>query len=154
MMVSRRTFGARDPGSVHDGTLLEDPLDFDYDVIPYSPTENSRTIQLRNLSQVLDLLSASADIDKRRLVGTVIDLLNLDPDLMISEEEKAMEQQAMMAQMGMEGGGEPQKQLPQVNQRDIRDTSTPGGPIASTGPRVVLPTGAAGGPGDPAPKRK
>lgn len=150
LMVTRRTMGTRDPGQVNEETAYEDPMDYDYDVVPYSPTENSRTIQLRNLSQVLDLLSASADVDKRRLVGTVVDLLNLDPDLLMSPEEKAqMEQQMLAAQMG---GGDPQKQLPQVNQRSIRDTTTAGGPIASTGPRVILPTGAAGGPGDPAPK--
>ena len=152
LMVTRRTLATRDPAGVKQTISQEDPMDYDYDVVPYSPTENSRTIQLRNLSQVLDLLSASADVDKRRLVGTVIDLLNLDPDLLMSPEEKAqMEQQMMAAQMGQ---GEPQKQLPQVNQRNIRDTTTAGGPIATTGPRVVLPTGAAGGPGDPAPKRK
>ena len=155
LMVSRRTFGARDPGSVHDGSQIEDPLDFDYDVVPYSPTENSRTIQLRNLAQVLDLLSASADIDKRRLVGSVIDLLNLDPDLLIAPEEKAAAEQKMMEQQMMAGGGgAPPKQLPQVNQRNIRDTTTPGGAVGSTGPRVVMPTGAAGGPGNPAPKTK
>jgi hypothetical protein len=152
LMVTRRTLATRDPAGVKQTVSQEDPMDFDYDVVPYSPTENSRTIQLRNLSQVLDLLSASADVDKRRLVGTVIDLLNLDPDLLISPEEKAkLDQQAMQAQMV---GEEPQKQLPQVNQRSIRDITTAGGPIAATGPRVVLPPMPNGGPGDPGPKRK
>jgi len=151
LMVTRRSLATRDPMAAQKLALEEDPMDYDYDVVPYSPTENSRTIQLRNLSQVLDLLSASPDVDKRRLVGTVIDLLNLDPDLLLSPEEKQkLEQEMMMAEMG---GQMPQEQLPQVNQRKIRDTTTAGGPIASTGPRVVLPTGAAGGPGDPAPKR-
>jgi len=152
LMVTRRSLGTRDPGGVEQTVSQEDPMDYDYDVVPYSPTENSRTIQLRNLSQVLDLLSASADVDKRRLVGTVIDLLNLDPDLLVSPEEKAQQdQQAMQAQMA---GEEPQKQLPQVNQRNIRDITTAGGPIAATGPRVVLPPMPNGGPGDPGPKRK
>jgi hypothetical protein len=159
LLVTRHSFGARDPGSAQDGSLLEDPLDYDYDVAPYSPTENSRTIQLRNLAQVLDLLSASADVDKRRLVLTVVELLNLDPDLLIPLEEKVAQEEAMMQQqqMAMQMGGDPgkpQKQLPQVNQRNIRDTTTAGGPIASTGPRVVMPPGAAGGPGNPAPKTK
>ena len=140
--------------------MLEDPLDYDYDVVPYSPTENSRTIQLRNLAQVLDLLSASADVDKRRLVLTVVELLNLDPDLLISMEEKQAQEQAMMQQqqMAMQAGappGKPQKQLPQVNQRNIRDTTTTaGGPVSTSGPRVVMLAGAAGGPGNPAPKTK
>jgi hypothetical protein len=160
ILVTRRSFGARDPGTVQDGSMLEDPLDYDYDVVPYSPTENSRTIQLRNLAQVLDLLSASADVDKRRLVLTVVELLNLDPDLLISMEEKQAQEQAMMQQqqMAMQAGappGKPQKQLPQVNQRNIRDTTTTaGGPVSTSGPRVVMPAGAAGGPGSPAPKTK
>ena len=157
LMVTRRTFGARDPGSAREGTLLEDPMDYDYDVIPYSPTENSRTIQLRNLAQVLDLLSSSVDVDKRRLVQTVIDLLNLDPDLLISPEEKAKIEEQMAAQQAgiiPAGAGGPKQELPQVNQRKIRDTTTPGGAVASTGPRVVFPTGTAGGPGNPAPKTK
>jgi len=158
--VTRKSFGARDPGSVKDGSLLEDPLDYDYDVVPYSPTENSRTIQLKNLSQVLDLLSASPDVDKRRLVLTIVELLNLDPDLLISMEEKVQVEQEQAAAMGgVPGapgptggsGGEASADLPQLKGREIRDTTTTGGAIASTGPRVVFPT-AAGGPGNPAPK--
>ena len=156
LMVTRRTFGARDPGTVQDGSMLEDPLDFDYDVVPYSPTENSRTIQLRNLSQVLDLLSASTDIDKRRLVLTVVELLNLDPELLIPMEEVVAKEEAMMQQQAMEqqagiAPGKPQKQLPQVNQRKIIDDTATGGAVSTSGPRVVF---AQGGPGDPAPKTK
>ena len=154
LTVTRRSLSARNPAEVTDSTRIADPLDYDYDVTPYSPTENSRTIQLRNLAQVLDLLSSSVDVDKRRLVQTIIDLLNLDPDLLISEEEKmAIQEQLQAQQMGMvpTGPGAPKKEVSQVNQRDIRDTTTPGGPVAGTGPRVYFPSGE-GGPGNPAPK--
>tara|TARA_R100000808_G_scaffold13372_1_gene32492 strand:- start:1977 stop:3803 length:1827 start_codon:yes stop_codon:yes gene_type:complete len=157
LVVNRQSMNARNPLQAEDPYSQPHPMDYDYDVVPYSPTENSRTIQLRNLAQVLDLLSSSVDVDKRRLVSAVIDLLNLDPDLLISEEEKAViEQQIQAQQMGMApvGPGAPEKEVSQVNQRNIRDTTTAGGPVAATGPRVVLPTGAAGGPGDPAPKSR
>lgn len=157
LIVNRKTLSARDPAQAENAHNMPHVMDYDYDVVPYSPTENSRTIQLRNLSQVLDLLTSSVDVDKRRLVQTVIDLLNLDPDLLISEEEKQVIQQQLEAQQaGMVpvGPGAPKKEVSQVNQRDIRDTTTAGGPIAATGPRVVLPTGAAGGPGNPAPKTR
>ena len=158
LMVTRAAMGARDPSEIQPGMSVEAPLEYDYDVVPYSPTENSRTIQLKNLAQMLELLLSSEDVDKRRLVEKVVDLLNLDPDLLVSEEEKqkAMQEQMAAAQAeqgaagpalaGANGGGAP---MPNIG----KDIATPlGGStegVAPAGPRVSVPGPASGGPGFP-----
>ena len=48
----------RDPG--------ENPLDFDYDALPYSPTENHKIIQLQKFQQYLPLLLEAPNVNKEK----------------------------------------------------------------------------------------
>jgi len=156
LQVTRAAMKARDPQAIEPGMNAEEPLDYDYDVVPYSPTENSRTIQLKNLAQMLELLVTSEDIDKRRLMEKVIDLLNLDSDLLISEQEKQQQMQAQMAALqaqqgaagpGLPGGGG-NGAAPKVG-TDFSDAIGGGGAISPVGPRVTVPGPGGGGPGFP-----
>jgi len=72
------------------------PLDYDYEAVPYSPAENNRLTQLRNLQNFLPVLSQSAVVDKNRLITKLLDLLNMR-DILVTPEE-VQQQQAQMAQ--------------------------------------------------------
>ena len=55
----------------------EDPLDFDYDALPYSPTENHKLIQLQKFQQYLPLLLEAPNVNKEKLVTKLLDLLGM-----------------------------------------------------------------------------
>ena len=144
--VTRETLGARSPGDARNNTLTADPLDYDYEVIPFSPTENSKTIQLKNLSQVLELYMQSPDVDKRALIEEINSLLNINQNLLRDQEEVEAEQQAMaQAQMAEEGGGPAPS--PGSDQPPGPDgVAGPGGVIPGA-PTVSIPPLPVGGPG-------
>ena len=56
----------------------EGPLDYDYEAVAYSPTENNRLVQLKNLNQYMDLLLNSPAVNKVKLVKKVLELLQMD----------------------------------------------------------------------------
>ena len=55
----------------------EDPLDFDYDALPYSPTENHKLIQLQKFQQYLPLLLEAPNVNKEKLITKLLDLLGM-----------------------------------------------------------------------------
>jgi len=59
----------RDPGQM--------PLDYDYETIPYSPTENHRLVQLQKLQQYMPLLLQSPAVDQEKLIMKLLDLLQI-----------------------------------------------------------------------------
>ena len=70
--VTRETLNMkdeRDPG--------QNPLDYDYVAIPYSPTENHRLVQLQKIQQYMPLLLESPAVDKEKLIVKLLDLLQL-----------------------------------------------------------------------------
>tara|TARA_Y100001963_G_scaffold155732_1_gene247635 strand:- start:1982 stop:2830 length:849 start_codon:yes stop_codon:yes gene_type:complete len=50
-------------------------LAYDYESVAYSPTENNRLIQLRNLNQYLPVLMQAPNVDKTKLIAKLLDLL-------------------------------------------------------------------------------
>jgi len=56
----------------------EGPLDYDYEAVAYSPTENNRLVQLRNLTQYMELLINSPAVNKVKLIKKVLELLQMD----------------------------------------------------------------------------
>ena len=138
LMVTRNSLAARHPGKKY----AQEPMDYDYEVVPFSPTENSRVIQLKNLSQVLDLFLQSPDVDKRALMEMLTDLLNLDSSLLRDEEEVAAEQQAMAAAAAPPAGGAPMGAPPPGPE----GIAGPGGVIPGA-PTVPIPPLPVGGPG-------
>jgi len=72
LKVNRETLklkDSRDPG--------QQPLDYDYEAIPYSPTENHRLVQLQKLQQYMPLLLQSPVVDQEKLITKLLDLLQL-----------------------------------------------------------------------------
>jgi hypothetical protein len=131
--VTREALGVRD-----SRRPTEHPMDFDYEAVPYSPTENHRLVQLQKLQQYLPLLMQSPEVDKERLVVKLLELLNLTDILNRNKPPAPQVQPGAMPQGGLPG-------------------SPPGGPSPLGGdlplgtqepPQIPLP---AGGPGSPAP---
>tara|TARA_R110002012_G_scaffold32092_2_gene95311 strand:- start:1384 stop:3045 length:1662 start_codon:yes stop_codon:yes gene_type:complete len=55
----------------------EQPLDFDYDALPYSPTENHKIIQLQKFQQYFPILAQAPNVDKNKLITKLVDLLDM-----------------------------------------------------------------------------
>lgn len=60
----------------------EEPLDFDYDALPYSPTENHKLIQLQKFQQYFPILMQAPNVDKDKLIVKLLDLLQMRDVLM------------------------------------------------------------------------
>lgn len=83
----------------------EEPLEYDYTAVPYSPTENNRLVQLRNLQQFFPLLVEAPQINQNVLIRKLTELLQME-DILKSPEEievaaQQAEQQAQAAQAAM-----------------------------------------------------
>ena len=155
--VARQHLITRNPRDAEErkarGERIEDPLEIDYEVVPYSPTENSKTAQAKKLTQFMDMLLGNENIDQRRMTAHILDLLDISSDVMISEEEmKAAEQQQTLAT----------QQDQQAQMQAEQQTEGGSGDIIATGgmPEGVseIPVGAmgamAGGAGSPTPGPK
>tara|TARA_R110000824_G_scaffold82527_3_gene206897 strand:+ start:1186 stop:3030 length:1845 start_codon:yes stop_codon:yes gene_type:complete len=80
----------------------EEPLEYDYEAIPYSPTENNRLVQLRNLQQFFPLLQENPQVDQGILVRKLAELLQMQDVLksaqQLEQEAEAAAQEAQAAQ--------------------------------------------------------
>tara|TARA_R110000824_G_scaffold82838_8_gene207747 strand:- start:20843 stop:22684 length:1842 start_codon:yes stop_codon:yes gene_type:complete len=80
----------------------ENPLEYDYEAVAYSPTENNRLVQLKNISQYYDLLAESPVVDQERFARKLLELLQLedvakDPAQMEADKQQAQQQAAAQA---------------------------------------------------------
>ena len=110
-------------------------MDYDFESVPYSPTENNRLVQLRNLNQYLPILAEAPNVDSKKLVLKLLDLLmmkDLAQEAPIQEEPPPQE---MMPQMG-----------PEPSQDTLMTGALPPGVE-----EPVTPALPGGGPGAPAP---
>lgn len=112
------------------------PLEYDYEAIAYSPTENHRLIQLRNIQQYLPMLMEAPNVDKEKLVVKLLDLLLM--------RDLAMEAQQADAQMPPGAGMGPMAPPPGM------DTTATGALPPGTEEPVTPPL-PGGGPGSPMP---
>jgi len=78
------------------GEVIEEPLEIDYEVAPYSPTENSKSAQLKKMQQFLEFLVQDPNVDKRKLVAHLLDTLDIGADVLVSEAELAKQAQMQM----------------------------------------------------------
>tara|TARA_R100000458_G_scaffold59924_1_gene72769 strand:+ start:4335 stop:6140 length:1806 start_codon:yes stop_codon:yes gene_type:complete len=140
VVVARKHLSARDPREadvrLRRGETLEDPLEVDYEVVPYSPTENSKTAQVKKLTQFLDVLMSSPNIDQRKLTSHLLDVLEIGKDVMITEEELQAQQEQQMAVQEQVGAAA--EQLPPPG----ADTIATGGMPEDVSP---IPTDAISG---------
>ena len=72
---------------LQQGQYPEDSLSIDYDVVPYSPTENSKSAQLKKIAEFMPLMVSNPQfISQKKLFGRLTDLLELG-DLAPTQEE-------------------------------------------------------------------
>tara|TARA_R110002020_G_scaffold3690_2_gene16355 strand:+ start:5423 stop:7237 length:1815 start_codon:yes stop_codon:yes gene_type:complete len=118
LMLPVRLTGSRDVLEVTRETLMarqmrdeneEQPLDYDYEAIPYSPTENNRLVQLKNVSQFMEFLMQAPQVDKDRLAQKMLELLQLGDIVLSKGEQQAqeMKQQEQMAAQAPQQAGPP-----------------------------------------------
>ena len=126
--VTRETIMARQFGAAYG----DHPLEYDYEALPYSPTENNRLVQLKNVSQFMDFLMQAPQVDKERLVSKMLELLQLGDIVLTPAEQQAMMQQAQAGQQAAAPAPPP-----------------PGGDTIATGalPPGTEPPSPVGGPG-------
>ena len=103
VVVARKHLIARNPELAEElkkmGEPIEEPLEIDYEVVPYSPTENSKSAQTRKLSQFMELLQVSPNVDQRKLMSHLLDVLDIGADVLLSQEEIQRQQQAAQGEM-------------------------------------------------------
>jgi len=118
----------------------EEPLEYDYEAVPYSPTENNRLVQLRNLQQFFPLLQENSQVDQNTLIRKLCELLQMQDVLKSSEQ---LEQEAAQAQ---QQAAQAQASLAQPPAPGGQDTIASGALPPETEP--MLPPNPAGfGPG-------
>ena len=71
-------------------------MDYDYDAVPFSPTENHRLVQLQKIQNYLPILLEAQQVDKEKLITKLLDLLQMNDIL-------ATNQPATQAVPNMEG---------------------------------------------------
>jgi hypothetical protein len=153
LTVARKHLSVRSPAIAEQkrqqGEPIEEPLEVDYEVVPYSPTENSKTAQIKKVSQFMDLLVQSPDVDQRKLVSHLLDLLDISADVLVSDEEKAAQQQQAL-QMQQQQIGAMQAGTPTPPEAGGADTiatgATPPGVSGVPTPSFGAMEGGAGYP--------
>lgn len=138
MEISREFLGVRS----QDQLSYEEPLEYDYDAVPYSPAENNRVLQIRNLQDNMQYLMTSPFVDQQKLANKLLETLMISDVLMDDEQLKAQAEQqaAQAAQMGAAGGagGGP---------APLGQDTTAGGGMPPGVADVPGVPGVAGGPG-------
>jgi hypothetical protein len=64
----------------------EEPLQYDYEAVPYSPTENNKLVQIKNVMQFLQILLGNPAVDQVRLFSKILELVEMG-DLLRTPEE-------------------------------------------------------------------
>ena len=89
--VARQHLAARNPidaeAALANGETLEDPLDIDYDVVPYSPVENSKTAQLQKMEKFMPAFLGNPLVNQQKLLSKLAELLDIGENFVVSEKE-------------------------------------------------------------------
>lgn len=82
----------------------ENPMDYDYDAVPFSPTENHRLVQLQKIQNYLPILLEAQQVDKEKLITKLLDLLQMNDILATGQPPTQMVPTAQGLPPGAEGG--------------------------------------------------
>jgi len=97
VVVAREHLSARSAVTAEfmrqEGETIEEPLEIDYQVVPFSPTENSKSAQIKKLQPVMEMFLGLPSINQNKLLAHILDLFDVRADVLKSEEEIAAEQQ-------------------------------------------------------------
>ena len=125
-----------------DRPSSDSPLQYDYEAIPYSPTENHRLVQLQKLQQYMPLLLEAEIVDKEKLITKLLDLLQMREVLVTQQGPAAPPPPTGMPPQpgapGMPGPLPPNANLDTLNSGALPEGTEP----------PVTPT-PMGGPGNP-----
>jgi hypothetical protein len=96
--IARQHLAARNPvdaeAALEAGGVIEEPLDIDYEVVPYSPVENSKTAQLQKMEKFLKVFLGNPMVNQAKFLGRLAELLDIGEGLVMSEQEIAAKQAA------------------------------------------------------------
>lgn len=113
----------------------DDEWYYDYETIPYSPTENHKLIQLQKIQQFMQVLVNNPAVDPKALMWKLTELLGL-------EEVRRDPSQAPQPGMGIPQPGAPVgAQAPQMSGTSA-DNIKAGGLPEGTAAEAILPPGA------------
>lgn len=148
--------GARKPeyddqGEELDPSSLEDPLDYDYEVSAYSPAENNKLLQLRQLQELFPVLAQGVQpgfVDGAKLYKAVLELMGLK-----FVQPKPGQPVAGQAPPGAPPGVGGMPLPPGASNRPGAPgpTDTVAGGALPPGAEVPIPPAQMGGAGNPAP---
>jgi hypothetical protein len=89
--IARQHLSARNPieaeQAIANGETLEEPLDIDYEVVPYSPVENSKTAQLQKMEKFMPAFLGNPLVNQQKLLSRLGELLEIGENFVISEKE-------------------------------------------------------------------
>jgi hypothetical protein len=128
----------------------ERALEYDYEAIPYSPTENHRLVQLQKLQQYMPLLLQSQIVDQEKLLTKLLDLLQMR-EVLVTQQGPDAPPAMPPQQPGMPGTPPGMPQMPGMGgplpPNANLDTLNSGAlPEGTEPPPVPTPMG---GPGNP-----
>jgi hypothetical protein len=140
--LTRSTMAAREMLNARG----EEPLEYDYETVPYSPTENNKLVQLRNVQSFLKVLLGNPAIDQVRLIRKLLELLQME-DLLQPPEK--LKQQAEAAAGPKPGAPPPPPGGPPPSGNPAIDRVATG--AMPPGAEPPLPPSPMGGAGHPSP---
>lgn len=127
-------FPPRDPSGKPMPEQFDDEMSYDFDAIPYSPTENHRLVQLQKLQQFLPMMLNNPNIDQNALMTKLVELLGMDE---IRQDPKmAAPQPGPPGQPGQPGQPGPDGKLPGGTPADVIQT---GGMPAGLDMEAMMP---------------
>lgn len=111
--IARQHLAARNPeeadAALNLGETLEEPLDIDFEVVPYSPVENSKTAQLQKMEKFMPVFLNNPLVKQEKFLAKLAEMLDIGEGYVISEQEiaaqKAEQAKAAMAMMPQGGAG-------------------------------------------------
>ena len=130
-----------------DRSPEEHPMEYDYNAIPYSPTENHRLVQLQKIQTYLPMLVQSPVVDQEKLVTKLLDLLQLQ-DVIQTAPQQPPAPPAMGAPAPPMAAGLPPEAAQPPPAAPVDSVAAGGMPTGPAAPQAPLP---AGGPGMPVP---
>ena len=125
----------REELAFRDVNAGEDPMEWDYEALPYSPTENNRLVQLQMIQNNLETLLQLPGVDQQKVVFKYLDLLQLREAAKPAPPPGAMQPGAPL----------PGEQMPQqVDEAGLPNVMAGEMPMGTEPPQAPLPFGGPG----------
>jgi hypothetical protein len=137
LKITRESIAAR----ANQQITGEDPLDYDFEVVPYSPSQNNKLVQLRNIKEFLELLLNDPNVNRRKVVLEILELLQLRDKAVTTEEAQSRAQAKAEKELEQSPPGQPPP-------GGAQPVDTIGTGALPPGTEPVMPPSGVGGAGD------